>query len=131
MTEDRRETTRIMNQSHVFHREYAWPSPESDYRQDTLVDCSADGFAFETATSYAKGDFLQVRLQIFGWMKFRSGFQTGIRKHTDPFIAIAKVVEVVPGSGHGNRIGCSFESVDDSDKKALAAYLDHLKQKSS
>lgn len=128
-SDDRRETERVINESRVLHREYSW-SQDGDYVRDQMADLSKDGFSFESDSPYVPGSMLQVRLLIFGWQRFRGGFLTGsLRSHTDPLVAIAKVVHCSDGQDRGRRIGCTFESVDPDDARALAAYLDHLKSK--
>lgn len=121
---DRRNAQRSQNTSVVLHREYVLAPNKPSYTEDRLVNLSTEGLSFATKIHYQEGVLLEVRLLLIGWENFKTDFYFGdARKASDPLVALAKVVRVRPLSQGEWKVGLKIETIDESHRSALKAYL--------
>ena len=131
---ERRTTSRIQSHGGILHREYMLAADRPALRGDRLTDVSEEGVSFVSSTKYPEGMLVEGKLDLTGWAAFRNAFYYGDAKvAAEPLVVILRVAscrgEPQRAGAVLYRIGCTFESIDESHAEALSKYLEHRRRR--
>jgi hypothetical protein len=133
-TSERRTTGRVTSHGGILHREYMLSAGRPPLKRDRLTDVSEEGVSFTTSNKYAENMLLEAHLELTGWAAFRNEFYFGDASvAAEPLVVILRVTTSRGVAQKGGdavfRVGCVFESIDESHASALARYLAHRRQR--
>jgi len=130
---DNRRRPRVSKKVRIGISELRYPLSEDVEADAEGKNISGDGISFTTATAFATGTLLALKIELTGWQRHRKSLASKLDDDasTAPLTAIAKVVWCEPAPrGAGFDVGVRFEDIYEDDYNALLKQLEMLRDAS-